>query len=36
MLAMPEATVRCRVAESSSHAWPTLSRPNASPYQIAP
>lgn len=36
MLAMPEPTVMRRVADSSSHAWPTVSRPNASPNQIAP
>jgi hypothetical protein len=35
-LAIPAATVMRRVADSSSHAWPTVSRPNASPYQIAP
>ncbi|APE25950.1 hypothetical protein vnz_36325 [Streptomyces venezuelae] len=36
MLAMPDATVIRRVADSSSHAWPMVSRPNASPYQRAP
>ncbi|GAA3722756.1 hypothetical protein HDA32_000805 [Spinactinospora alkalitolerans] len=32
---MPDATVIRRVADSSSHACPTVSRPNASLYQIA-